>query len=201
MSARNGQRFDRTCIGGFAATALALLLASPAVAAGPQLAAKLTATTANMTPAGKQLRLQILEWPSEDARAEAIASLAAGAEAATPLAKLPTVGYVWPAESPVGYSVKYAHRVPDSNGGERITLVTDKRLGSYEFRGWSVDGGAASSAPYSVIELYLPASGNGTGNLSLKSEVVIDEAAGTVTLKDGAGTAPLLTDVRLDTAP
>ena len=108
------------------------------VRCGPRVADAFTATTANMTPAGVSLRMQILEWQEADARAEVVATLAAGADAATPLGKLPTVGYVWPDRSPVGYSVKYAHRAAQPDGGERITLVTDKPLGSYDFKGWSV---------------------------------------------------------------
>jgi hypothetical protein len=182
--------------------ALAALLLGTIVgaAAGPRLVADtFTATTANMTPAGVNLRMQILEWQEPDARAEAVAALAAGAEAPTPLAKLPTVGYVWPNGSPVGYSVKYAERVPQPNGGERVTLVTDKRLGSYDFKGWSAASpGAGSNTPYSVIELDLAGSGSGTGTLSLVGEVVLDEQAGTVALKPGAPS--VLTNVKRETA-
>ncbi len=121
-----------------AMAAIALYMASSAYAAPRLVADTFTATTANMTPAGLGLRIQILEWQEADARAEVVATLAAGADAATPLGKLPTVGYVWPDGSPVGYSVKYAHRAPQPDGGERITLVTDKPLGSYDFKGWSV---------------------------------------------------------------
>jgi hypothetical protein len=174
-------------------------IGSDAHGAGPRVvAATFTATTANMTPAGVSLRMQILEWQQADARIEAAATLAAGADAATPLAKLPTVGYVWPSESPVGYSVKYAHHAPRPDGGALITLVTDKRLGSYDFKGWSVAGAAAQNdAPYSVIELEVDASGTGTGNLSLAGEVQIDEEAGTVTLNEAAG-GSLLTNVKLE---
>jgi hypothetical protein len=179
-----------------AMTAIALFMVSRAYAAGPRLVADtFTATTANMTPTGVNLRMQIIEWPDASARAEAVATLAAGAEAATPLAKLPTVGYVWPSASPVGYSVKYAQRESQQDGSERITLVTDKRLGSYDFKGWSVASPAAvNDAPYSVIELVVNGSGTGTGTVSLVGEVVLDEAAGTVALKSGA--ASLLTNVR-----
>ena len=178
----------------------ALLLSMTAGAAGPRLVADtFTATTANMTPAGESLRIQILEWQEPDARANAVATLAAGADASPPLAKLPTVGYLWPKGSPVGYSVKYARREPQADGGERITLVTDKRLGSYDFKGWSTPSpGAAADAPYSVVELDLSNSGSGTGTLSLAGEVVLDEQAGTVTLKPGAPT--LLTNVKREPA-
>jgi len=175
-------------------------LAMTKVYAAPRLVADaFTATTANMTPAGLGLRIQVLAWQEAEARAEAVASLAAGADAATPFGKLPTVGYVWPEGSPVGYSLKYAHREPQPDGSERITLVTDKPLGSYDFKGWSVASPAVKNdAPYSVIELVLNGSGSGSGNLSLVGEVSLDEAAGAVTL--ASATPSLLTNVKREAA-
>jgi hypothetical protein len=186
-----------------AAGALTLALTSVAPtthAAGPRTVADaFTATTANMTPSGVNLRMQVIEWQEADARSEVVATLAAGADAATPLAKLPTVGYVWPNASPVGYSIKYAHRVA-ADGGERITLVTDKRLGSYDYKGWSVPSASAKDLPYSVIELSVNGAGTGTGNLSLAAEVELDEQAGTVSLAGGSNAATLLTNVKRETA-
>lgn len=186
-----------------AVLAVSLVAVAPAATPpGPRaVAATLTATTANMTPAGMGLRMQILEWQEPAARTEVVATLAAGAEAATPLGKLPTVGYIWPSASPVGYSVKYAHREPTADGGERITLVTDKRLGSYDFKGWSVASPAApKELPYSVVVLELNAAGTGSGNLSLAADVVLDEGAGTVGLAAAPAGASLLTDVKRDAA-
>jgi hypothetical protein len=199
MSA-NYNRFVFGLMVACAMAALAIFMAAQAYAAGPRLVADtFTATTANMTPAGLGLRIQVIEWQEADARAETVATLAAGADAPTPLAKLPTVGYVWPNGSPVGYSLKYAYRTSQPNGGERVTFVTDKRLGSYDFKGWSVASPAvANDAPFSVIELDLNGSGSGTGTLSLAGEVVLDEEAGTVALKPGAPT--LLTNVKREPA-
>jgi hypothetical protein len=179
-----------------AVVALMLALMSDALAAGPRkVVDTFTAATANMTPAGANLRVQILEWQDVTARAEAVASIAAGAGASTPLGKLPTVGYVWQSGSPVGYSVKYAHREPAPEGGERITLVTDRRLGSYDFKGWSVAPPAVlNDLPYSVIELNVNGSGIGAGRLSLAGNVQLDEKGGTVALDSSAPT--LLTNVK-----
>ena len=179
--------------------AIALATTGAANAAGPLVADTFTATTANMTPTGVTLRMQVIQWQDAAARAEVVATLAAGADASTPLAKLPTVGYVWPNGSPVGYSIKYANRASEPNGIERVTLVTDKRLGSYDFKGWSVAPGNGGDKPYSVIELELNSSGTGTGNLSLGREVLLDEGAGTVALK--GGTQSLLTNVKREAAP
>jgi len=179
------------------AIAVALTSISPlAHTTGPRAVTDtFSATTANMTPAGLTLRLQVLEWQESAARAEAVAALAAGSDAATLLAKLPTVGYVWPSGSPVGYSVKYAHREALPDGGERITLVTDRRMGSYDYKRWSVPSTAeAKELPYSVIVLTVDSSGAGTGNLVLAGEVMLDETAGTVAI--AAGAASVLTNVK-----
>jgi hypothetical protein len=196
----NDNRLAMSLMAACAMAALALAMVSNAFAAGPPLVADaFTAKTANMTPAGLGLRIQILKWQESDARAEVVATLAAGADAQTPLGKLPTVGYVWPEGSPVGYSLKYAHRAPQPGGGERITLVTDRPLGSYDFKGWSVASPAVKSdAPYSVIALDFDGSGTGSGNMSLIGEVSLDEQAGTVTLN--GQTPSLLADVKREVA-
>ena len=207
-SANNQHRFtgSRRPDGGrwlvAAAIAMSLLSMPPATSAAPRVVAgTFTATTANMTPAGLKLRIQILEWQEADARSDVVATLAAGAEAATELAKLPTVGYVWANGSPVGYSLKYAHHAPAADGGERITLVTDRRLGSRDYKGWSVPSPTANGdVPYSVIELDVGGSGTGSGNLSLAAEVMLDEAAGTVSLATSSGAMRVLTDVKRETA-
>jgi hypothetical protein len=155
-----------------------------------------TATTVDMTPAGLALRMQVLAWSDDSGRADVIAAIEAADLAA--LAKLPTVGYIWPTDSPVGYSVKYAQKAP-SSGGERITLVTDKPLGGYDYRKWSVAGASAKpEAGYSVIELTVDSAGNGTGTTSLAAEVVLDSTAGTVSLAAGGPT--LLTQVHREPA-
>lgn len=193
---RQRKNIYRTVVPLLMTAAIGLLPALEAGAAkGPRtVTAAFTATTANMTPAGVQVRIQVIEWQDAAARAEAVASVAAGADAATPLAKLPTVGYFWPSGSPIGYSLKYAHRVAGPDG-ERITLVTDKRVGSYDYKPWSAPTPAANGdAPYSVIELRVDGAGNGVGSLSLAGAVQIDEAASTIALTDGAPT--LLTGVK-----
>jgi len=195
MSA-NPNRVLWTLIVTCAMVALTLAFMSDALAVGPRkVVDTFTAATANMTPGGVNLRVQILEWQDAAARSEAVASIAAGAGASTPLAKLPTVGYVWQSGSPVGYSVKYTHREPAPEGGERITLVTDRRLGSYDFKGWSVAPPAVpNDLPYSVIELNVSGSGTGTGRLSLVGNVQLDEKGGTVMLDSSAPT--LLTSLK-----
>src|SRR4029453_16337947 len=46
------------------------------------------------------------------------------------IGKAPTIGYVW-TSGITGYSIKYAYHAPLPDGGERIILATDPRLGAY----------------------------------------------------------------------
>lgn len=152
---------------------------------GPTIPDRFTVTTAKITPRDVNLRVDVRTWSDEAGRADVVAALG-GAEPAKALAELPIMGYVWRSGSGVGYSVRYAHRTPTANG-ERLTFVTDKRLGSYEFKPWVLDAPLEpTDIEYSVIELYLDQNGTGDGSLSLAAPVEIDTAAATVKLADNA---------------
>ena len=117
----------------------------------------------------------------------------AGAATPNPLARLttavkaaPTVGYMWTGGIS-GYSIKYAWRGPGADGGDRIVLVTDRRLGASS-PGWPSTAGAAE-AEFTVLELRLDVRGTGEAKSSLNSNVIVDESAKTLALGDGV---PLL---------
>jgi hypothetical protein len=152
---------------------------------GPTIPDRFSATTAQITPRDVGLRVDVRTWSDEAGRADVVAALG-GAEPSKALAELPILGYVWRSGSGVGYGVRYAHRTPTADG-ERLTFVTDKRLGSYEFKPWVLDAPRkATDLEYSVIELYLDRNGAGTGSLSLAAPVEIDTAAATIKLADDA---------------
>jgi hypothetical protein len=150
------------------------------------------ATTTAMTPRDVTLRVDVREWSNDDARA-AVAAALSGDGVDKALAALPTVGYVWSSTGAVGYSVKYAYRSPGPQN-DRITLVTDKRLGAYDFKQWTAEKPAThNELPYSVIELNL---GTHDGSFSLAGDVQIDAAQKLVSL---APDAPrILANVRVD---
>jgi hypothetical protein len=234
---------------------LAAFLAAPAAAiAQTEEVERFTATTANMSPAGETLRIDVLRWSTETERSKAVSALGSGqnsepdaspaaeappspdaepaaeapvspdaeapaspdaepaAEApASPAAEpaagsgagdaaalrealdaLPTVGYVWPSGSSLGFSIKYAERVTRPDGGERIILVTSRRLGAYDLEPWTAtDGAREVTEPFSVILLRLNADGEGDGTMSLVAEPTVDADAGTISLT-GGGTVPAL---------
>jgi hypothetical protein len=161
---------------------------------GSVVSERFSATTTSMTPRDVSLRIDLRGWSDEAARAQVVAALGSDTDVQEALAALPTIGHVWQSGSAVGYAVKYAHRAPTAEG-ERITFVTDRRLGSFDLKPWTADQ-AAAPAPaelgYSVIELYFAANtqgganGQGAGTLSLAAGVQIDSANGVVSLAPGA---------------
>lgn len=111
------------------------------------------------------------------------------------IGKAQTVGYIWTNEV-VGYSIKYAHRIPLSDGGERIILATDRRLGGFT-NAWKPAGTATpTNYEFTVVELRLDAKGLGEGKTSLTTKVVADNEAKTLVLENYTGTPVMLTGVK-----
>jgi hypothetical protein len=107
----------------------------------------------------------------------------------------PTLGYLWSSEV-AGYSLRYAVKLPDQAGGERIILITDRRLGAWNDL-WKPSGSApAAGYEFSVIEMRLNATGAGEGKGSLTGKVVADSDAKSLALENYGGLPVLLTAVK-----
>jgi hypothetical protein len=172
--------------------------AAPSAAAAPKVPDRFTAKTTAMTPDGLTMKIDVLRWSDDAGRAAVVAALAK-TDSIIELTKLPTLGYVWAEGMPIGMSVKYAYRTATPKG-ERVTLVTDHRLGWTSFKPWMVQPPLEDKDfPYGVVELYLDRDGHGTGTFSLAADVKIDEAGALVSLADGA--PQLLTDARAEPKP
>jgi hypothetical protein len=111
------------------------------------------------------------------------------------IGKAPTVGYIWTDEV-VGYSIKYAYHVPFSDGGDRILLVTDRRLGGYT-NGWKPAGSATpTNYDFTLVEIRLDPKGSGEGKTSLTTKVVVDNDLKALVLENYTGTPSMLTGVK-----
>jgi hypothetical protein len=120
-------------------------------------------------------------------------SLASAIEAA------PAVGRLWSSEV-AGYSLRYAARIADPAGGERILLVTNRRLGAWNDL-WKPAGGSPTNYEFSVIELRLNAQGEGEGKASLVNRIAVDGAAKTIGLEDYAAAPVILQNVKRRSNP
>jgi hypothetical protein len=107
----------------------------------------------------------------------------------------PIVGHLWSSEV-AGYSLRSASKIAEPNGGERIILITDRRLGAWNDL-WTPSGtDAANGYEFSIIELRLNAKGEGEGKVSLVGKVTVDGAAKTIALENYDALAVVLKNVR-----
>lgn len=155
------------------------------------------AVTAHMSPAGVELKIDVLRWSTDEQRGAVVEAISRDEGVAAALRDLPSLGVVWRSGSAVGHSIKYAHRETMADGSEHITLVTDKPVGATSFNPWTADDtGEATSLEFSVLEFTT----GGSGTMSLGAEVLVDAATETIALERAARPA-LLTNVRKEPRP
>lgn len=100
------------------------------------------------------------------------------------LQKASSAGILWTSES-VGYSLRFAYRIPQPDGGQRIIFATDRRLGAWSDQWWQPKTGTLNKAyEFSVIELRVNAKGEGEGRTSLTGKIVEDTAAKSIALEN-----------------
>ena len=149
-----------------------------------------TATAANLSAgSGQALRINVFRWSTDDERQKALSALR---EKGLPgaLASAPSAGYLWTSET-LGYTLRYAYKQALPAGGERVILLTDRRLGSWSRVPWKAAAADAGDDAFTLIELRLNRAGIGEGKMSLATKVAADQAAGTIAL-DHYDTAPIL---------
>lgn len=162
----------------------------------------------------------LFRWSTEAERAALLAAFAAPAPAPpaaaapagrggragrgpaplpSPLARLasavkaaPTLGFIW-GDGVTGYSIKYAWRASSAAGGERVVLVTDRRLGAHA-PDWALPSGTGIEAEFTLVEMQIDGTGAGEGKTSLTATIVVDGAAGTLALA-GFAAAPTMLKV------
>jgi hypothetical protein len=105
------------------------------------------------------------------------------------------VGHLWSSEV-AGYSLRSAVRLPGQDGGERIILITDRRLGAWNDLWKPVGPDAATNYEFSVIELHLNSKGEGEGRISLTGKVAVDGAAKVIGLQNYAALPVVLKNVK-----
>ena len=117
---------------------------------------------------------------------------------AAALAQAPSVGYLWSSEV-AGYALRYAVRLPQRDG-ERVILITDRRLGAWNELwkpvGSTANNAAATSYEFSVVELRLNPKGEGEGKISLNGTVAIDSVQRTIALENYNALPVILKNVK-----
>jgi hypothetical protein len=139
------------------------------------------------------VRFDITRWSTDMEREQLFAAVQSSGDMGllALLQKASTIGYVWTTES-AGYPLRYAYRVPMADGGDRIILAIDRRLGSFEPQRWKLTGTSPlTDYAFTVIELRVGKAGMGEGKSSLNTKITTDTTAKTIAL-DNYAAAPIL---------
>ena len=95
-----------------------------------------------------------------------------------------------------GYAIKYAYHASLPDGGERIVLATDRRLGAHTPAWRPLAPAPVTDYEFTLIEIRLDAKGLGEGKTSLTTKVIVDNEARTVALENYAATSANLQNVK-----
>ena len=165
------------------AAALVLLLAP--LGASPQIEdspARFTAAAVDMNRgAAGTVELVVNRWSSDADRDRLMTVMfdKGPEKLLDALQEMPRTGYIRTPGS-IGWDIRFARHMPAPEGGERIVLVTDRRMSFREVanRHRSVD------YPFTVIELRLQKNGEGEGKVSVATRIIADKANKVVTLEN-----------------
>lgn len=201
MNSRNSRRTTGTIAAGIASL-FVVAAAEPAIAqaGSPKQAETFTGTTVNLAPgAGENLSIHVLRWSTDDDRGRLASAFMdkgdAGLQAV--FEATPSHGIMWTSES-LGYSLRFAHRTVLPDGGERIIVATDRRLGAWSAGDvWKPAGQTAPpNYPFTVVELRVNRQGQGEGKMSLAAKVIFDQDARTLALENYGAGPILIKDVK-----
>lgn len=111
------------------------------------------------------------------------------------LQKMPRVGYIQ-VPGRLGWDVHFARRVPLPDGGERVVLLTDRRISFFE----EANQTRSVDYPFTFIELRLNGDGEGDGKISLATKIIADKENNIVTLENYELQPVTLTNVKRERA-
>ena len=107
------------------------------------------------------------------------------------LQDMPRMGYIKTPDR-IGWDLHFTRKLPMPDGGERVVLVTDRRIGFWE----AANRPRTIDYPFTVIELHLNRDGEGEGKMSVATKIIPDKENNIVTLEN-YGTQPvLLTNIK-----
>jgi hypothetical protein len=182
---------------GFSTAALLSLAASGQTLGSPQrYTATAINTNGNNASAGT-IDISVDRWSTDKERDTLVSTMVQkGADKLVEvLQDMKPVGH-FGAPGRLSWDLRFARRIPLVEGGERVVLVTDRRISFWEARNQprSID------YPFTVIELRLNAEGEGEGKMSLATKVIHDKDNNMITLENYNLQPVLLTKVKRERA-
>lgn len=145
-----------------------------------------TAPRQNTTP----IDITITRWTTDTERGNLREMLSKGQDALLKaLQKLPPVGYVNTPGS-LRYDLRYARTQPSGDGGQMITLATDRYVTAWE----AFHQPRTIDYPFTIFQLQLDKNGDGVGKASVATKIKQDKD-GTIELENFSSEPVLLNEV------
>lgn len=159
---------------------------------------KFSATAMNINNgAAGNIDITVNRW-SNDSQRDALMTMMAKqgpAKLLDTLQDMPPVGH-FGAPGNLSWDLRFARRIALPDGGERITLITDRRIGFWE----AANQPRSIDYPFTVIELRLNKDGEGEGKMSIATKVIHDKEHNMITLENYDTQPVRLTNVRRERA-
>jgi len=155
---------------------------------------KFTATAMNLNRgAAGIIEIVVNRWSSDKDRDKLMQVMATkGPEKLLDAVQdMPRMGYFRTPDS-IGWDIHYARRRATAEGGERIVLITDRRVSFWE----AANQPRSIDYPFTVIEMQMNRDGEGQGTMSIATKIVLDKEHNTVTLENFETSPVLLTQIK-----
>jgi hypothetical protein len=192
-----GSKLTRCVVIGVALTAGlagASVLTLAQTSGTPERFTALAVNMSNVGPSGAQtVEIVVNRWSTDAERDKLMTTLLEqGPEKLLSVVqKMPRVGYFRTPNS-IGYDLHYARRTSIPDGGERVTLLTDRRISFWE----AANQPRSIDYPFTLIELHINSNGEGEGKLSLATKITGDAENKVIVLEDYANQPVLLNAVK-----
>jgi hypothetical protein len=111
------------------------------------------------------------------------------------LQDLPRVGF-FRTPGTLGLDIRFAKQVPGKDGGHRVIIFTDRRIGFWE----AANQPRTIDYPFTYIELRINDDGEGEGKIQLATKIIADPENKIVTLENWDIQPVMLNNVRVERA-
>ena len=139
------------------------------------------------------LQVRVTRWSTEADRDALTSALMKNGQNGVldELKKMPAAGVIR-TPGTAGYTFRYARRVTEANGDERLLVVIDRPIGFTEFRqGWqTVD------YPFTIVQMTINAQGEGSGQLMGATKLSANSTTGDIAFEQYNVSPQLLQNVR-----
>ena len=107
------------------------------------------------------------------------------------LEDLPAVGH-FGAPGNLSWDIHFARKMHLPEGGERVVLITDRRIGFWE----AANQPRSIDYPFTFIDIRINRDGEGEGRMSLATKVIYDKKDNMISLENFQTSPVLITNVR-----